>query len=225
MFFDSTIEGGTDPLIDFHNKLNQNLFQKKNIKLLRRFYEPEPIQTNQKTASKLEKTTASREKTKEATEDPFEEANRKYEETKQRRHLPLTEEKTDFILEQRANAITEMTERLHGIAMKYPLSRKLDIDPQPRTFRVKTKRFDPVGEKMSTTRSKTFLKKSNPLNQTLNLNNKLDRYSSSGRLGTVPSYGNLNATKTSSFGGDSLLKRDRSQRSDLNVNGLSPSED
>jgi hypothetical protein len=39
LFYD-TMEGGqSDGLIEFHNKMNQNLFQKKNLKILKRFYE------------------------------------------------------------------------------------------------------------------------------------------------------------------------------------------
>lgn len=218
MFFDSTIDGGTDPLIDFHNKLNQNLFQKKNIKLLRRFYETEPIQTEAKHPNKHDmKSTKETERQREASDDPFEEANKKYEAKRGNRHLPLSEEKTDYILEQRANAISEMTEKLHNIATRYPLSRKIMARPAKKKFQIKTTRFDPVGEKLSTTRSKTFYKDPNVMNQTLNLNTKLDRYSSSGRVGPLPSQGFLNATKTSSIGGDSLIKRDRTQRSEIGV--------
>ena len=96
IFYDDSLPGSADALIDFHNKLNRNLFQRKNLKVLKQLYET---------------------KSTDATRKPETERN-----------LFLTEEKTDFLLEQRANAFQTTTSALGIIQKKMPLHPKLKLD-------------------------------------------------------------------------------------------------
>lgn len=196
VFFDSTIEGGTDPLIDFHNKLNQNLFQKKNLKILKRFYEPDPILTDRKPQVKDDKKPEKLAETKkEANEDPFEQANIQYEQKRAKKELLLNDEKTDYILEQRATAITTMTTKLHDIVTQYPLSKRIVVKPSYKIMRRPTK---PVGPRMIE-RSKAFNRQTgqNNLSRTLDPHNTKENLSLTGRLALMQQNQNIHTTKSS----------------------------
>jgi hypothetical protein len=194
VFFDSTIGGGTDPLIDFHNKLNRNLFQKKNMKILKRFYEPEPILTERKAASPDEKKPAIEHETKrDVVDDPFEEFNARSEQKKPKKDFPLNDEKTDYILEQRAIAITTMTTKLNSIATQYPLSKRLVVKP---AFKIMWKPT-PKGYKVAD-HHKGLTKRSNPNNhsRTLDNHNTMENLSLTGRLGFHQPQHTFHTTKS-----------------------------
>jgi hypothetical protein len=215
VFFDSTIEGGTDPLIDFHNKLNQNLFQKKNLKILKRFYESEPILTDRKAPAKDEKKPILDQNSKnQHYEDPFEEANKKYEQKRAEKGGPLNDEKTDYILEQRATAITTMTARLHGIATRFPLSKHLAVSKP--NFRVVRKPTRPVEPRWAERREPDRRQQTqHNFSRTLDGQNPIENLSLTGRFGQMQAQA-LHTTK-SSIHVNNQSRRERTGNSNLGV--------
>lgn len=100
-----------DGLVNFHNKLNRNLFSKKNFKLLKTFYSNKNIHDEPE-----KKNHGSSQKSGDAKSKP----------AKTERHFnDLDDNQIEYLLEQRAHAMKNLTRKLDGIKEKFPLKEKV----------------------------------------------------------------------------------------------------